>query len=234
MEVLIVKNVTVEGPGTIVDHLRASSSPFVVIDLEQGHILPDIHSCSHLVILGGPMAVYEMDRIPYLRDEVRLIEKAVRAGIPVLGICLGSQLLAHVLGARVYPGGTQEVGWDEVTLTEQGMEDRCMQHLAVKDQRRAQVFQWHGDTFDLPHGAVRLASSDRYPDQAFRYGDSVYALQFHIEVTPGIVHSWLKHERGVDLPLIDRRSREIFGPYRERARAFYQDFFHTGTTSKAP
>ena len=225
VSVLIVKNVAAEGPGTIEDHLRAANLPFTLIDLEQGQPLPDIQACSHLVIMGGPMAVYEMDRTPYLRDEAHLIEKAVKAGKHVLGVCLGAQMLAHVLGSRVYPGRQKEIGWHDVLLTEAGMSDPCMAELAVGAGRAAQVFQWHGDTFDLPAGAVRLASSDLYPNQAFRYSDRVYALQFHIEVTPHIVAGWLRNEKGVDFPVIDRRSQEIYGPYRKRAEGFYRRFF---------
>jgi len=225
VSVLIVKNVAAEGPGTIEDHLRAANIPFTLIDLEQGQTLPDLQAYSHLVIMGGPMAVYEMDRTSYLRGEARLIEKAINANKHVLGVCLGAQMLAHVLGARVYPGHTKEIGWYEVTLTEEGMHDSCMAALAVPGRRAAQVFQWHGDTFDLPAGAARLASSELYPNQAFRYGDRVYALQFHIEVTPGIVHGWLKNEKGIDFPLIDTRSKEIYGPYLARAGGFYRRFF---------
>jgi GMP synthase (glutamine-hydrolysing) len=225
MSVLIVKNVVVEGPGTIEDHLRAANIPFTLIDLEQGQTLPDIQAYSHVVIMGGPMAVYEMDRTPYLRDEACLIEQAVKANKHVLGVCLGAQMLAHVLGARVYPGRTKEIGWYDVTLTEEGMHDPCMAELAVPGKSVAQVFQWHGDTFDLPGGAARLASSELYPNQAFRYRDRIYALQFHIEVTPGIVHGWLKNEKGIDVPLIDTRSKEIYGPYLARAEGFYRRFF---------
>jgi len=225
VNVLIIKNVSVEGPGTIEDHLRIGNIPSTIIDLERGHPFPDTPSYSHVIIMGGPMAVYEMDRTPYLTDEARLIEKAVITGKHVLGVCLGAQMLAHVLGARVYPGGAKEIGWCDVTLTEEGMRDGCMAGLAVDGGRTAQVFQWHGDTFDLPQGAVRLASSALYPNQAFRYGDHVYALQFHIEVTPGIVHGWLRNENGVDIPMVDKRSQEIYGPYRKRAEGFYRAFF---------
>ena len=227
MSVLIVKNVTAEGPGTIEDHLRATNIPFSLIDLEQGQAFPDLQAYSHLVIMGGPMAVYEMDRTPYLRDEARFIEKAVNANKHVLGVCLGAQMLAHVLGARVYPGRTKEIGWYEVTLTEEGMHDPCMAALAVPGRRAAQVFQWHGDTFDLPAGAVQLASSELCLNQAFRYREQVYALQFHIEITPGIVHGWLKNEKGIDLPLIDKRSQEVYGSYLARAGGFYRRFFGT-------
>jgi GMP synthase-like glutamine amidotransferase len=225
VSVLIVKNVTAEGPGTIADHLRSANIPFTLIDLEQGQTLPDIQAYSHLVIMGGPMAVYEMDRTPYLRDEARLIERAIDVNKRVLGVCLGAQMLAHILGARVYPGRTKEIGWYDVTLTGEGMQDPCMSELAIAGKSIAQVFQWHGDTFNLPVGAVRLASSDLYPNQAFRYSEQVYALQFHIEVTPGIVHGWLKNEKGIDFPLIDTRSKEIYRPYLSRAGGFYRRFF---------
>jgi GMP synthase (glutamine-hydrolysing) len=227
VNVLIVQNVTSECPGTIEDHLRTGNIPCTIIDLEQGQSLPDIRSFSHIVIMGGPMAVYEMDRTPYLKDEALFIKKAVHAHKHVLGVCLGAQMLAHVLGARVYPGGAKEIGWYDVTLTEEGIRDGCMAGLAVDGGRTAQVFQWHGDTFDLPQGAECLASSALYPNQAFRYGDRVYALQFHIEVTPGIVDGWLRNEQGINFPLIDKRSLEIYGPYRERAKAFYLAFFKT-------
>ena len=225
MNVLIIQNVTSEGPGTIADHLRTTNIPFTCIDLEQGQPLPAIDEYTHLIIMGGPMAVYEMDRTPYLRDEARYIETAVKADKHVLGVCLGAQMLAHVLGARVYSGGAKEIGWYEVDVTEEGMQDPCMAMLAVENKRTAQVFQWHGDTFDLPQGAVLLASSPLFPNQAFRYSDRVYALQFHIEVTPGIVTGWLRNEKGIDVPLIDKRSREIYAPYRVRAGGFYRRFF---------
>ena len=225
MNILIIQNVTSEGPGTIADHLRTTNIPFTSIDLERGHSLPDIAPFSHVVILGGPMAVYEMDRTPYLKDEALLIEKAVGAGKHVLGVCLGAQMLAHVLGARVYPGGQKEIGWYDVALTGDGMKDPCMTELAADGGQTAQVFQWHGDTFDLPQGALCLASSELFPNQAFRYSDRVYALQFHIEVTPGIVTGWLRNVKGVDFPIIDKRSQEIYSPYRKRAEGFYRAFF---------
>ena len=187
MKALIIKNVFSEGPGTIADYLDAEKISSALCDLSIGDAMPDVDSFTHLLIMGGPMAVYEMDRHPYLKTEAKLIEQAVTANKHILGICLGAQMVAHALGARVYAGGRKEIGWQEIVLTPEGMNDPLMSTLALDGRRAAQVFQWHGDTFDLPAGAVRLASSDLYPNQAFRYTDRVYALQFHIEVTPEIV-----------------------------------------------
>jgi GMP synthase-like glutamine amidotransferase len=227
MSVLIIKNTTNEGPGTIKDHLREAPLTYFERDLEAGELLPDLDDFSHLVIMGGPMAVYEMHRYPFLINEALLIDKAIKANKRVLGVCLGAQMIAHVLGARVYHGKQKEIGWYEVGLTNEGMKDPCLSQLAVDGKNAAQVFQWHGDTFDLPKGAVRLASSSQYPNQAFRFSDSVYALQFHIEVTPSIVREWLKNEQGVDFKKVSAESERIFVPYLERAKSFYRKFFET-------
>ncbi len=225
MRVLIVKNIAAEGPGTIEDFLRAENVPYSLIDLSKDEKTPAVDDFTHLVIMGGPMAVYEMDHYPYLRDEARLIEQAVKANKHVLGVCLGAQMVAHALGARVYAGGKKEIGWYEVSLTPEGMKDPLMFRLALDGRNSAQVFQWHGDTFDLPSGAVGLASSELYPHQAFRFSDRVYALQFHIEVTPLIVSDWLKDEKAVDLKTVDLDSKRIYQPYRGRAVNFYRGFF---------
>ena len=225
MNVLIVKNIAAEGPGTIEDHLRAQGLTSRVIDLRRGDPLPDPGSFTHLVIMGGPMAVYEMHLHQHLKNEALLIEQAIKAGKRVLGICLGAQMIAHVLGARVYAGGQQEIGWYEVELSDAAMQDPAMAKLSMQGRQVAEVFQWHGDTFELPTGAVRLASSSRYPNQAFRYSDRVYALQFHIEVTPSIVSGWLEHEKGIDLGTINTHSDRIYPAYCSRAQGFYKEFF---------
>jgi GMP synthase (glutamine-hydrolysing) len=225
MKVLIIKNVFTEGPGTIADYLNAEKIPFSLCDLSIGDAMPDMDSFSHLLIMGGPMAVYEMHQHPYLRTEAKLIEQAITANKHIMGICLGAQMVAHALGARVYAGGQKEIGWYEIALTPEGMKDSLMSTLALDGKRAAQVFQWHGDTFDLPAGAVRLASSDYYLNQAFRYSDRVYALQFHIEVTPVIVFDWLKDEKGIDLKRVNAESNRLYDPYRLRAMNFYRKFF---------
>lgn len=138
-----------------------------------------------VVVLGGPMGVYEADSYPFLTHELALIRERVAAGRPVLGICLGAQLIAGAMRARVYPGGTKEIGFAPVRLTDAGA--RSPLGALAGGQP---VLHWHGDTFDLPQGAELLASSDLYAHQAFSTGRNVLALQFHLEAGLGI-ERWL-------------------------------------------
>jgi GMP synthase (glutamine-hydrolysing) len=138
-----------------------------------------------LVVLGGPIGIYEVNRYPFLKQELATIEAAVKKGIPVVGICLGCQALAAVLAAHVYPGKQKELGWDEMTLTKEG---KTSPLGAIEGIR---VLNWHGDTFDLPVGATRLASTAITPNQAFIYGPKVLALQFHVELPERDLEKWL-------------------------------------------
>ncbi|VAX33792.1 Glutamine amidotransferase, class I, partial [hydrothermal vent metagenome] len=117
------------------------------------------------------------------------------------------------------------VGWYKVDITPDGMEDEVFSTIAIDGKPFAEVFQWHGDTFDLPEGAVRIASSSAYPNQAFRYGSRVYALQFHIEVTPEILREWFKDEAGVDVEEMLAHTEKIYPEYHKRAMNFYDKFF---------
>lgn len=141
-----------------------------------------------LVVLGGPIGAYEDDLYPFIGREVALIERRLKAGLPTLGICLGAQMMARALGARVYPGKAgKEIGFAPLILTEAG-KTSCLRHLAPE---QTPVLHWHGDTFDLPEGATRLASTTRYENQAFAWGHAALALQFHGEMASGGLEPWL-------------------------------------------
>ena len=134
------------------------------------------------------MGVYDEAEYPFLRDEHQFLMRMIAQGVPLLGICLGSQLLAKALGARVYRHPYKEIGWYTVDLTPAGAADPLFAGLPSP----VPVFQWHGDAFDLPVGATPLATSPLCPLQAFRYGDRVYGLLFHLELTPTVIQSWLE------------------------------------------
>jgi GMP synthase-like glutamine amidotransferase len=141
--------------------------------------------------MGGPMGVADTDAHPNLPAEIELIATLVEFNVPVLGICLGAQLLARALGANVYPGPKAEIGPGTVKLTAAGRVDPVL--AAADHGEELPVVHWHGETFDLPVGALRLASSEHYPNQAFRFGARAYGLQFHVEVDRALAEEWHSH-----------------------------------------
>lgn len=178
----------------------------------------DGDSADLLIVLGGPMGVYETQAHPYLADEIRLIERRIASGKPVLGVCLGAQLVASALGAHVYPGGVKEIGFAPIDLTEAG---RASPLAAVAEGQP--VLHWHGDTFDLPDGASLLASTPAYTNQAFSFGRHVLATQFHLEAGTGI-DRWLTGHAaelaaaGTDTAALARDAR-LHAPALEQAAA---------------
>ena len=145
--------------------------------------MPDADGYDALIFLGGPMSVN--DDLPYLAREMEWIRQAVAQRRPVLGICLGAQLIARALGATVRSNAAKEIGWYDLRFTDAAASDPLFQGLSLET-----VFHWHGETFDLPPGAELLASSELCRNQAFRLGDGVYGLQFHLEVTPEMIADW--------------------------------------------
>jgi GMP synthase-like glutamine amidotransferase len=227
MSVLILKNISSEGPGTISRFLDDRKIPFTVVDLCAGERIPDSGAFDALVLMGGPMSVNDDTTIPYLNDEFALTRQFIAAGKRVFGVCLGAQIMAKALGAHVYPGQEKEIGWYDIAFTADGSADCAMQALARSADSGAEtikVFQWHGETFDLPAGAVHLASSPLYRHQAFRYGAKAYAFQFHIEVTEKMVYDWLKNEP-IDQCALKTDTEKLYHAYYERAYAFYTAFF---------
>jgi GMP synthase (glutamine-hydrolysing) len=183
--VLVIRHETCSHLGLLGGVVQDDKTLIQYLDPAEGDVLSTpITDYSHVVILGGPISAYEDDLYPYLRYEFELVEAAIAHTIPTLGICLGSQILAKVLGAKVYRGAMgREAGWCHINLTEAGQGDPLFKSFP----QRFQVFESHQDTFDLPKGCVHLASSETYANQAFRYQDHVWALQFHLEIGEGLL-----------------------------------------------
>ncbi len=214
-----------ENPGRIADALQAAGYAIHQVRSHRGEPVPrEAQRFAGLVVMGGPQSVYEQAQYPFLTNEIRLIESALKLDKPILGVCLGSQLLAAALGARVYPGPQKEIGWHPITLTKAAVTDALLKELPATFT----PLHWHGDVFDLPHGAATLASSALTAIQAYRYGTKAYGFLCHLEVTDRHVADWVTmfademHQAGVDarailagarkhLPPLQRLGDEVFG-----------------------
>lgn len=232
MNVLIIKHVDIEGPGLVGDCLKEENIPHRIINLETGDHFPKVDDLSHLVILGGGMNVYEEDRYPFLKNEDLFIKEAIQRGKSVLGISLGSQLIAKALGAKVFKAPLKEIGWYNVSLTEEGSRDPLFSILP----KTFPVFQWHEDTFEIPKGAKLLATSTAIPSQAFRYGENAYGLQFHLEVTKKMIREWMESYElefdGSQPPLLSKlkiltETERKIETYKKRRMSFLKRFFST-------
>jgi GMP synthase-like glutamine amidotransferase len=210
--------------------LRDEHIPHQILSLESGFHLPKLDHLTHLVILGGPMNVYEEDRYPFLREEDLFIKEAIQRGKSILGICLGAQLIAKALGAKVFKAPVKEIGWYDVSLTRIA----CIDPFFSQLPKRFSVFQWHEDTFEIPHSAILIATCPLVPYQAFRYGDNVYGLQFHLEVTQQMIREWMEtyeeEFEGQKSPLLSKlqilADTELkINPYQQMGMKFLKSFF---------
>ncbi|MGQ1948609.1 type 1 glutamine amidotransferase [Geofilum sp. OHC36d9] len=173
-----IQHVPYEGPGAVLDWAEVNGAAVSYSHLYKGHALPDLQTLDMLLVMGGPMGIYDVKDFPWLPDEKIFIRQCIDHGKIVLGICLGAQLIADVLGARVFPNAQKEIGWFPIQL------DDTMQQILELNEASAVVFHWHGDTFDLPLGAIHLAKSEACQNQAFLFAEKVMGLQFHLETTP--------------------------------------------------
>ena len=186
-EILILQHIACEPPGAYEDELVERGLALHRVRLDEGEELPDWRPFAGIVAMGGPMGAYDEAIHPWLGTEKRFIAGAVRAGTPYWGVCLGAQLLAASLGGLVTPGALPEVGVGRVQLTDSAASDPVF----ASAPQAFEALHWHGDTYELPPGAVRLAFSRQYEQQAFVF-DRAYALQFHLEVTPALAHEWIQ------------------------------------------
>jgi GMP synthase (glutamine-hydrolysing) len=184
-KIYVIQHVQTEPLGIWEEELQRWYAPFEYVPLWEGKPLPAPESTLAAIVMGGPMNVSDQGTVPFLRPEIEYLQELCRRRTHVLGVCLGAQLLAASLGAQVGPGPRAEIGYMTLTLTPTGAEDVLLSGFPME----LPVFQWHGQGFDLPDGATRLATSPDYENQAFRAGNA-WGFQFHLEVTPQLVDEW--------------------------------------------
>lgn len=186
--ILVCQHVPFEILGTFNPLLKAHKFRIKYVNFgRHPDTVPCVKGYDGLVLLGGPISAYEDDLYPHIKTEVKLVKDALDKGIPVLGICLGAQIVARALGANVCKNPCPEIGWYDVSPTQEGLEDPLIKHF----EKTRKIFQWHGDCFEIPEQAVHLASSSLCNSQAFRYRDNVYGFQFHLEVDQPLIERWL-------------------------------------------
>src|SRR5688500_12352639 len=194
-EVLVFQHDPLEDLGFFAEVLEKQGTDFRIFRLFHGELpAGELENVSAVIVLGGSMSVDDEADFPFLRWEKRIIRAAIDEAVPILGVCFGAHLLAEALGTQVFHGAVREIGWSPISITPHGQVDSLLGYLP----ENATVFQWHSDGFDLPAGAIRLASSTNYENQAFRLGRTIYGLQFHLEVTPRMIKRWID-ERSKDL-----------------------------------
>lgn len=231
-EVLAIRHVYFEDLGSLELVLGDRGQLVRYLDVGRARIdAPNPLDTSLMVVLGGPIGACDDALFPHLNPLLAMLEKRIAAGLPTIGICLGAQLIARALGAKVYPAPQKEIGWKALTLTEAGRAS-ALRHFEA-DGQPTPVLHWHGDTFDLPDGATRLASTDLCENQAFSWGDHVLSLQCHPEVLVDRFESWLVAypgevaESGTDVPslradtarhgpALERAARKMFGEWLDR------------------
>jgi GMP synthase (glutamine-hydrolysing) len=211
-----IRHVAFEDLGSAAEVLEAHGYAAQYLEAAVDELnIPRARDADLLVVLGGPIGAHDEPLFPFLSDELALLEYRLESGRATLGICLGAQLMARALGARVFPGGKKEIGWSRLKLTEPGAQ-------GALSPLTCPVFHWHGDTFDLPAGAVHLAASDLYDQQAFAWQRHGLALQFHLEATARGLERWyVGHSSelassGIDVRELRAAARE-HGPALERA-----------------
>lgn len=215
--IIFVKNISLEGPETLGTFFQKKGYQTREIDLQRGEALPaGFKDVEALVVLGGPMNVYEEEKYPFLKDEDALIKRAVAQGIPYLGICLGAQLLAKACGARVVRSPKEEIGFSTVQFTKETQANGLFKGLG----KEIDVFQWHGDMFQIPPEGKLLAVSKDCPHQAFRVGPRAYGLQFHVEIIGRTVQDWSQEYFGTDAAALAKQ-QAMLEDYRKKKDQFH-------------
>lgn len=227
---LIFTHARHEGPALLRSILEEKNFSIEIVPTPEKNVSAmDALAPGVVIVMGGPMGVYEADRYPFIAQEIEFLQKRLAADLPTLGICLGAQLMAAALGCAVFKGQQgQEIGWSPLSLMD-NVQDHPVRHLCGQ---KTNMLHWHGDTFDLPAGAVLLASSALYKNQAYSYGSRALALQCHPEVVPAQLEQWLdlsahEVEHSViadDAEHVRRQAGEFIAQMNNQTRLFFSEW----------
>jgi GMP synthase-like glutamine amidotransferase len=229
-QVLVLQHIACEGLGNLEDFLNEKELRCDYRQLSDGDSVPkNLEGYCALILLGGPMNVYEEEKYSFLREEDDLLKLALEMDFPTLGVCLGAQLIAKNLKAPVTQGNQKEIGWYSIDLTNQGRKDPLLRNLP----NQFHVFQWHGDTFQIPSEGSHLASSLIFPHQAFRFRRNIYGLQFHVEITEAMIQDWVqtyKDER-IDSKKILQETKIFLEDLEKTSRKIYHNLWDIWNSS---
>ena len=189
LKIHCLQHVPYEGPGCIEEWIKKGNHSLTYTRFFQEDELPEINDFHWLIVMGGPMSTHDESEYPWLKKEKQFLKEAIAADKTIIGICLGAQLIADALGAKVFPNPEKEIGWFDVFLTKAGKETPLFQCFPAKKP----VFHWHGETFDIPEKAIHLYRSEACTNQGFIFNEKVLALQFHFEVTPQDIQKMVHH-----------------------------------------
>ncbi len=217
MNFFIIMHVESEGPGSLKTFLESKNFNIQIGRLYAGDTLPDLQCVDGIISMGGPMNVYEEERYPFLKEETDFLKKAIAQDIPILGICLGAQMIAKAAGAPITKSPQKEVGWGKIYLNQSGINDILFEGLPAE----LEVLQWHEDMFHIPKGGLLLAYSSDCPHQAFRYRNA-FGLQFHVEITEDMLADWFSDspDRGIIL----QRHKELNPQLIQQAERIFANF----------
>ena len=230
-KVLVFQHVPHEVSGTFDPLLKQVGVRIKYVNFSrQKEVKLNLDSYEGIIILGGPMNVEDSDRYPHLTQEIEWIKKALEKDLFILGICLGAQLLSKALGGEVTKNSVKEIGWYDVALTEAGKKDPFFQYFKNVEK----IFQWHGNTFSIPESCVHLAHSKTCRNQAFKYGNRVYGVQFHLEVSRALIERWLdlefngeellKHKNDIDVDLIRNETEKHISELSQLSEKTFSSF----------
>ncbi len=223
-----LQHVPFEGLGHIESWLLKNHYKITATRFFENSAVPSVDTVDLLIIMGGPMSVNDEDVLPWLKIEKDFVKRYIKTGKPVVGFCLGAQMLANVLGAKVYPNSCKEIGWYDIRPSDPALEP----FIGASEK----VFHWHGETFDLPEDAVRLAESTACANQAFRYSNSVFGFQFHWEETPVTVNNIITHCQNelVAGPFVQNANeiKALTQKYYSEANAALEKFFSALVSSE--